>query len=511
MDIVFVKGQGGLSRPLPGEDYISGMAFYNNTYPSGFSATTQIKQFFSPADAVAAGIAADYSDETQATAIYTVTGFGNTGDTVSLSVQEWKNKITFATYTRSATDTSITFGATGIAAAINTGTVTHGYKAVATGGSSGVVTITARKGTGVYLNTAAATLVQVSTGAITGAITLYTGASFTGGVASLRANYWYHINEFFRIQPKGQLWVGVFPVPGTYTFVEVKTMVDLSIGKIRQAFVYSPEQTFAAAQVTALQTNQNISEAAKKPYSIVYTSDISAVVDISTLSDLSTLTANKVSVCIAQDRNAMGNDLYNAYAKTIGTGGALLGAIALAKVSDDIGGLGKFNISNGTECETVGFGNGKAYSDPTITDSLLNAVNNLRYIYLTKTIGYDGSYFNDSHTSTTSTSDYAYIEGNRTIDKALRGLRTALLPALGSALKLNANGTMTDQTVAYFEGLCNSALDVMVRNGELSNYAAKIDTTQLVATTSKVIIAVSLLPVGVARNIQVNIGFVAKL
>jgi hypothetical protein len=82
---------------------------------------------------------------------------------------------------------------------------------------------------------------------------------------------------------------------------------------------------------------------------------------------------------------------------------------------------------------------------------------------------------------------------------------------LGSALKLNANGTMTDQTVAYFEGLCNSALDVMVRNGELSNYAAKIDTTQLVATTSKVIIAVSLLPVGVARNIQVNIGFVAKL
>ena len=501
MDIVFVKGQGGLSRPLPGEDYISGMVAYSTgPYPSGLSATNQFKQLFSPTDAVAAGIAADYSDETQATATYTVTGAGAAGDTIFLKVQEWKNLITFGTYT-AVTGTSLTLVAAGIAAAINAGTITHGYKATS---AAGVVTIVARKGTGIALNTGTP-LSPVISGTITGTI-----VQFTGGVASLRANYWYHINEFFRVQPKGQLWFGYIQGAAS-TFIDVKTVVDLSIGKIRQVFVYNPEQAFTAAQVTALQTNQNISEAAKKPYSIIYGADITAISDLSTLADLSILTANKVSVCIAQDKGAMGNDLYAAYGKSITTGGALLGAVALAKVSDDIGGLGKFNISNGTECETVGFANGRAYSDPLITDSLLNQLNNLRYIYLTKTIGYDGSYFNDSHTAIVSSSDYAYIESNRTIDKALRGLRTALLPALGSALKLNANGTMTDQTVAYFEGLCNSALDIMVRNGELSNYSARIDTTQLVASTSKVTIAVSLLPVGVARNIQVNIGFVTKL
>jgi len=31
-NITFIKGQGGLGRPLPGQDYISGLLFYTAIY-----------------------------------------------------------------------------------------------------------------------------------------------------------------------------------------------------------------------------------------------------------------------------------------------------------------------------------------------------------------------------------------------------------------------------------------------------------------------------------------------
>ena len=57
-DITFIRGAGGLGRPLAGEDYISGLVFYltNANLPSGFTTTDRIKQVFSIAEAEALGI-----------------------------------------------------------------------------------------------------------------------------------------------------------------------------------------------------------------------------------------------------------------------------------------------------------------------------------------------------------------------------------------------------------------------------------------------------------------------
>jgi hypothetical protein len=89
-DVSFVKGQGGLGRPLPGQDHISGLIYYvaNGSLPSGFTTASRIKKIFSVADAEAAGIKADYNDETKATASFAVTAIGANGDTVELKVLE---------------------------------------------------------------------------------------------------------------------------------------------------------------------------------------------------------------------------------------------------------------------------------------------------------------------------------------------------------------------------------------------------------------------------------------
>ena len=58
-DIKFIKGQGGLGRPLAGEDHISGFVQYyaDADLPSGFSPTDRIKQVFSLQEAEQLGLA----------------------------------------------------------------------------------------------------------------------------------------------------------------------------------------------------------------------------------------------------------------------------------------------------------------------------------------------------------------------------------------------------------------------------------------------------------------------
>lgn len=393
-DISFVKGQGGLGRPLPGQDHISGLVLYSNTLPTGFSAQNRILKFFSPADAEAAGIKLSLTASTAATKQQSV----------------WR----------------------------------------------------------------------------------------------------YHINEFFRLQPQGVLYVGVFAVPAsTYDFSEIRQLQIFANGIIRQVGVYKDGAAFASGDLTAIQTIATDLEAKHMPLDVLYAGDMSALSDLSTLSDLGQLTAGMVSAVIAQDGAAQGAALYALYGKSVTTLGALLGAVALSKVSESIAWVGNYNISNGTECDTIAFANGQLYS--ALSDNLISTLNTYRYIFLRKFVGVAGSYFNDNHTAIAANSDYAYINNNRTIHKAMRGVYASLVPELSGPLVLNADGTLADTTVAHLTGRGEVNLDQMVRDSELSAFDVSIDTTQNVQSTNKVVVAVRLVQIGTGRNIQVNIGFTTSI
>lgn len=510
-NITIVKGQGGLGRALPGEDYISGMLFFATSLPSGFSSTDRIKKVFSIGDAEALGINhsttvgpyKSFSDETKATGTYQVTTAGTDGDTVELKWQEPLANVSLGVYTKVTADSTATLVATAIKNLINLGTATHGYTATS---STDTVTITARPGLGVFANSG-----SPLTKVIVGATHAGTIGQPSGGVASLLAIYHYHIDQYFRIQPKGVLYVGFYAAD--YTFAPIQTIQNFASGTIRQFGVYVNTTTHVQAHVTAIQTICDTLAGLHKPVSnVILGPDVSATT-IAALATLASLDSESVSVCIAQDGAAtssgVGYELFKAYAKSITAMGACLGAVSLAAVHEDIAWVSKFNMSDGTEFDTLAFATGEVFS--TAAASALTTLDTQRYIYLGKIVGVVGSYWNDSNTATLASSDYAYIENNRTIDKAIRGTYSSLIGDMNSPLVLNADGTLQDTTVAYFEGKAGVNTEQMLRDGELSAYKWTVDPAQNVLSTGKVIVSGQLVPVGVARQIQINIGFTPSI
>lgn len=509
-NIVFQKGQGGLQRPAPGQDYISGLVFYNGTLPSGFTTSNNIKQFFQPSDAVAAGILNDFSDAVAAIAQYNITAAGSAGDKIIISVKDMDNNgnaqtTILSSYKRQSSDTTIPILGGSLVSSINDGTLIHGYSASFDSGTD-VLSITAPKKFGIFLNTGSPLVVAI-TGTITG-----TPSQFTGGTFSQFAFYYYHILQFFKKNSTANVYVGFFPVPGSYDYHEIGTLQDFSVGSIRQVGVYKDfASAYSEGDHTLIHNACVASDVRHKPISAIYAADMTSVSDISTLQDLSLLSANKSMSCISQDAGGNGNFLFKSIGKSITALGAQLGIASLAKVSESIAWVGKFNISDGNEFEIVGFANGQLLSSPAISDSLLDTLTDRRYVFLKKFVGISGSYFNDSSCAVAVTSDYAYLENNRTIDKAIRGIYSSLLPSLNGPLTLNANGTLAETTIAYLETQAGTNLDQMIRDGEVSAQEVTIDPNQNVLSTSKIIIAVQLVINGVARQILVPIGFTPKI
>jgi hypothetical protein len=505
-NITFNYGQGGLGRPLTGEDFISGLVFVNSSLPSGFSSTDRIKKVFSLAEAEALGINKLYSDETKATATYLVTTKATVADTISLTCTTIEGSVklinNYAFVTSDAVSTATT--ATAIAAQINAGTTTHKFTAIVT---SSTVTITAVEGQGVFLNSGTPYVLSI-TGALAGTLT----QNVVAGIASKRAVEWYHVSEFFRLQPQGVIYIAYY---STYDAANVALVRDYANGTIRQVGVNHDFSTaFATTQVSELQTVGTESETLYKPLSIVYNPEISGTATLSALVDLTSLASKNVSVSIGQDGKGYGYKLWKATAKSIGSLGAVLGAVSASSVSESIAWVGKFNMSNGTELDTLMFGinaSGTNVFYNNVADSQLTSLNNYSYVFLRKLIGITGTYNTPPTTATLSSNDYHFIYSNRTIDKATRGVRASLLPLLSSPIKLNSNGTLTDTSIAYFISQSEINLDTMVRDSELSDYEVTIDTTQNVLATNNITVAVKLLPIGVADFITVNIGFTTSI
>ena len=128
-----------------------------------------------------------------------------------------------------------------------------------------------------------------------------------------------------------------------------------------------------------------------------------------------------------------------------------------------------------------------------------------------KHVGNANTFHMDSFTSTAVTSDYSTIENNRTIDKATRGVRTFVLPSLNSPLTINEDGTLAEETIQNFKAAAESPLESMEIDGEVSAFEVLIDPAQNVLSTSKLVITIKIIPRGVARFIEINIGFTVAL
>lgn len=322
----------------------------------------------------------------------------------------------------------------------------------------------------------------------------------------------YTIERIFDVNEKAIVHLAVADTTGgtdKTVATELLTVQNQADGEIRQALLLAPNKDFAAGDLTAIQASCDVLEGQHKPVSVIYAPNFHGLTIGAT--DLRDLDNKNVSVIAAMDGNGEGNALYTTYTKTISAGGALLGALSSAKVHENIAWVGRFNMNDNSinEFDVLKLADGRANKSVSTTE--LDALGDKGYIILKKHIGKAGSYFNDAFTAISESSDYAFIENNRTIDKAIRGCREFLLPSLNAPLYVNEDGTLTEDTIASFKNDAERALEAMERDGEISAFSVTIDPDQDVLTTSKLTIAIKVVPVGVARNIIVNIGFAVSV
>jgi hypothetical protein len=337
------------------------------------------------------------------------------------------------------------------------------------------------------------------------------GVVYSTGVDNLELDALvYAINSAFAVNSKAIIHLVVADTTDSKTVAtELITLQAKASGDVRQALLIAASKDFAAGDISVIQTACDVLESTHQPLSVVYAPNFVGITMSGT--DLRVLQSKNVSVCGAMDGNGKGNELFVAYNKTITAGGAVLGVISLAKVHENIAWVGRFNLNKNdtNEFDILKLADGRNVKDVSTTE--LDTLGTKGYIILKKHIGLAGSYFNDSYTASLSSSDYAYIENVRTIDKATRGCRQFLLPSLNAPLYVNDNGTLTEDTIASFKNDAERAIEEMQVAGEVSAFIVTIDPDQNVLTTSNLAIAIEISPVGVARNIVVNIGFAVKV
>lgn len=506
-NVTFILGQGGLGQALAGLDHVRGLNLYG-TAPGSFSATPS-QAVFSLSDAETKGIALDYADETKAAATYLITNKGNTGDTVNMTVAEPRPNgtgvtVNLGTYTVTSGDSTIDLLGASLAAFINAGTYVHGYVA-SFNAATDTLTITARQGMGIALNTGSP-LVFTIVGTVAGTLT-----QFTGGVYSKKAIWHYHVSEFFRANPKGKLWVN-FTASASTTFAEVVTLQNAAKGECMGIGVYNPAARTAtqfANDMTALEARVTDMFNAYAPMAMCYAPNIQGISDVATLTNLQAYSNKSVLPVIGQDGDAVGAMLFVTSGISISNIGNVLGTSSAAAVSQDIGEIGVFNLTDGTELVTPAFSNGELVSSK--SSNVLDQLDGYRYNFICNYTGQSGTFFNNDFTAVVQSSDFNRLCRILPMYKAVRQTYTGVLPLLKSRLTLNTNGTLSNTTIEIFDSAINPNLSQMVTDGDLSDYRIVIDPAQNVLTTNKVKITLKLLPLGIADFIEVTLTYVAKL
>ena len=308
---------------------------------------------------------------------------------------------------------------------------------------------------------------------------------------------YYQIQQFFRMNPSGDLYImGTTATSYENVVAKAMDMQEKANGNIRQiAIIYSGETTFpqTLAAVSKAQQQAALAYTDYMPFEVILEGKGFNVADAISLAGLN---AENVSVVVAMDVQKA-----EKYPNSAAVGLAL-GAISKAKVSENIAWIEKFNLT-GEGFAKAGFVGGEEVK----TLGTLSDLNEKRYIFARTHTGLAGVYFNDSSTCTTGTSDFAYVENNRTINKATRLLRTALLPKLASPVLVDIDGKLPQSVSKSFEGLCRSALEAMVANQEVSDFDVYVDPKQNILATSELKVKAEITPIGTARKIMVDLGF----
>jgi len=308
-----------------------------------------------------------------------------------------------------------------------------------------------------------------------------------------------HIKEFFRLAGEGTpLWLMLYSgTPSDAVGEEYgKRLIAESNGEIRQlAISWSPPSGAAVyvdgfpseihAAIAPLQAFYEWTFETFRPCHLILegrdfnASAGAAALDLRELKDNSNnvLQCYKVSICIHQDYNYA--ETLSEAGKKFADVGTLLGRIASLPVNRNVGEVAGGDLSDvikGIYAE-AGLSNHKTVKE---FEQHLETLDDKGYIFAMQYAGMSGFYFNSDHTCTPVIQDedgffneYSISLG-RTHDKAVRNLRTKLLPIVKSTQPVDPNtGKLPKALVTSFEKTGDSVFEKMLN--EISSGKTYVD------------------------------------
>ncbi len=341
---------------------------------------------------------------------------------------------------------------------------------------------------------------------------------------------WHHCDRFFKRNPSGSLFIRLVAQATTLTqsldnaLTHAKQLLVDAQGKVRWlGVVRNPISAYVPVLsggldgdvLTAIDKAQelyNAEFAAHRPLYGILVEGRQFNGTVAAATDLRTKTDPNVGVVIAADlaissKVVAATTPYQYYAAI----GDVLGLRSLAKVHENIGWVEKFPLTDDIRglFETAGLSSGLNI----ITYSAdLSNLHDKGFIIPVFHTGLSGYFLNSDPTCVALSNDEAYMENGATLAKAARVLRAAYLPKLNSPIPLTSTGTIEPVKIAALERLGKDALDVMKRDGEISDLDVVIDPEQnFIENDENLEVQFSIVVIGTARRITGKLKLVSTL
>lgn len=353
----------------------------------------------------------------------------------------------------------------------------------------------------------------------------------------LTNNYlaWEHIKDFYAESPAGTE-LHVVTVPATTTFTNLFTVANAAYvlmqarlalyqGYIKLIGVaLKPTTDTAGTGVSAdiitaaplAQAFANFEFSKLRPVDIILEGRLFSGT-AAAATNLRSLLSGNVSVVVARDadRKATLTTAGNTGAANYAALGLALGTASAVHVGRNIGRVASGALPGVVNSEFSG--GQKPYTD--IDGDALDVLNDKGYIFMDKYLGASGWYWNDDHTCDLVTQSNAQLANNRVLNKMARIVIATYVQKLKDEVLTNAvTGKISAIEIATYQNLLQKAVvDEMINNPditrvrEISDAKVTLDPNQNVNATSKTVVKLSAVLLGINRTIQTQLELVNSL
>lgn len=199
---------------------------------------------------------------------------------------------------------------------------------------------------------------------------------------------------------------------------------------------------------------------------------------------------NRVAMVLASE-----GELAGQYPAAIGM---VLGRAAKLEPQQDLG-----RVKSGSLAADGYFTDGSNFLEK---QGLAESLNDAGFIFFMHYPSKNGCYLNGCPMACAATDDYAVLNNGRVIDKAMVVCYDTYISEIMDNVVVDADGKLSSGVCTSFEAMVENAVASLM-DGQISSFSAYVDPDQNILSTSRLEIECTIVPLGVAKNIHVKLGF----